>query len=528
MKRLALVVAVGSCLWCASPAQAASCEDLAKLALPATAITSTEVVAKGAFVAPPARRREAADPNAEPPEPVSYASVPAFCRVKATLKPSSDSDIKIEVWLPVSGWNGKFQGVGNGGWAGTIGYAALGNAVRAGYAGASTDTGHEGNTAAFAVGHPEKLIDMGYRAVHEMTVQGKSIVSAFYGTAPTTSIFNGCSLGGRQAIAEANRYPADYDAIVAGAPAIYNMSLHAARIALNAAAQRAPGSRIPREKYAMVHDAVLRACDALDGVKDGVIEEPQRCSFDPKVLECPSTNSGRADQTLSCLTPVQVETMRILYAPLKNAKGEVFSAPMLQPGTELGWNTLAGAQPVGTALEAFKYVVFKDPNWTIDKFNPATDIARALAADNGVLSLTDPNLKPFFTRGGKLLMYHGWQDPQVPAQNAVKFLNDVVKTMGPSVVGTSIQLYMVPGMNHCRGGPGPNVFDKVVAVEEWLKTGTAPKQIIASHVTAGKTDRTRPLCPYGQVARWKGTGSSDEAANFACVAAATTNKTAGR
>jgi feruloyl esterase len=449
--------------------------------------------------------------------------------VKATLKPSSDSDIKIEVWLPVSGWNGKFQGVGNGGWAGTIGYSALGNAVKAGYAGASTDTGHEGNTAAFAVGHPEKLIDMGYRAVHEMTVQGKSIVRAFYGNAPTTAIFNGCSLGGRQAITEANRYPADYDAIIAGAPAVYNMAIHAARIALNAAAQRGPGSRIPREKYAMVHDAVLQACDALDGVKDGVIDEPQRCAFDPKVLECksPSTRSGRADDA-SCLTPAQVETMRMLYAPLKNAKGEIFSAPMLQPGTELGWNTLAGEKPVGTALEAFRYVVFKDPNWTVDKFNPATDIARALAADDGVLSLTDPNLKPFFTRGGKLLIYHGWQDPQVPAQNAVKFFNDVVKTMGPSVVGTSIQLYMVPGMNHCRGGPGPNVFDKVVAMEEWLKTGTAPKQIIASHATEGKTDRTRPLCPYGQVARWKGAGSTDDAANFSCVASRRANETAAR
>ena len=510
--------------WCANaaPADAASCQDLAKLALPATAITSSEVVAAGAFVPPPAPRRETADPNAEPPEQVSYASVPAFCRVKATLKPSSDSDINIEVWLPVSGWNGKLQGVGNGGWAGTIGYAALGNAVKAGYAGASTDTGHVGNTAAFAVDHPEKLIDMGYRAVHEMTVQGKSIVSAFYGSAATTSIFNGCSQGGRQAITEANRYPTDYDAIIAGAPAIYNLPLHTARVALNAAAQRGAGSRIPREKYAIVHDAVLQACDALDGVKDGVIDEPLRCSFDPKVLEC--TNG---DAT-SCLRPAQVETMRILYAPLKSAKGELYSAPLLQPGTELGWNTLAGAQPVGTAFEAFKYIVFKDANWTVDKFNPATDIARALAADDGVLSTTDPNLKPYFARGGKLLIYHGWQDPQVPAQNTVRFFTDVLKTMGPSVVGQSVQLFMVPGMNHCRGGPGPNVFDKVAAMEEWLKTGSAPKQIVASHATAGKTDRTRPLCPYGQVARWKGTGSTDQAANFACVASTSSNQTAGR
>jgi feruloyl esterase len=521
MKHVLTAAIVGFVLWNAAPARAASCEELARLALPATAITSAEVVAAGAFT-PPAPRRENTDPNAEPAEPVAYKTLPAFCRVKATLTPSSDSDIKIEVWLPASGWNGKFQGVGNGGWAGTIGYASLANAVRAGYAGASTDTGHVGNTAVFAVGHPEKLIDMGYRAVHEMTVQSKSIVTAFYGSAPTSSIFNGCSLGGRQAITEANRYPADYDAIIAGAPAIYNMATHAARIALNAAAQRTPDSRIPREKYATVHDAVLQACDALDGVKDGVIDEPLKCSFDPKVLECPSGDAP------SCLTSAQVETMRLLYAPLKNAKGDVFSAPMLQPGTELGWNTLAGTQPVSTALEAFRYVVFKDATWTVDKFNPATDIARALAADDGVLSLTDPNLTPFFARGGKLLVYHGWQDPQVPAQVTVTFFNDVVKTLGPSVVEKSIQLYMVPGMNHCRGGPGPNVFDKVAAMEEWQKTGRAPKQIVAAHATAGKTDRTRPLCPYGQVAKWKGAGSTDAAENFACVASRPTIQTAGR
>jgi feruloyl esterase len=523
MKHLASGAVIGLALCGAPSAYAASCEDLAKLALSNAVVDSAEVVAAGAFVPPPTPRRETTDPNAEPTPPANYKLVPAFCRVKATLTPSNDSDIKIEVWLPVNGWNGRFQGVGNGGWAGTIGYAALANAVKAGYAGASTDTGHVGNTAAFAVGHVEKLIDMGYRAVHEMTVQGKSIVSAFYGTAPAASIFSGCSQGGRQAITEANRYPADYDAIVAGAPAIYNMTIHTARVALNAAAQRAPDSRVPREKYAMVHEAVLQACDAVDSVKDGVIDDPLRCVFDPKVLEC------RGDDAPACLTPAQVETMRMLYAPSRRVNGEVFSPPLLQPGTELGWNTLAGVQPVNTALEAFKYIVFKDPAWSVKQFNPATDIARGLASDpDQILSRTDPNLKPYVSRGGKLLLYHGWQDPQVPAQNTIKFYNDVVKTMGAAVVGSSIQLYMVPGMNHCSGGPGPNVFDKVAAVEEWMKTGSAPKQIVASHATRGVVDRTRPLCPFGQVARWKGSGSTDEAANFVCAAAAPPSPSARR
>src|SRR5262245_22569032 len=504
MKRLAVGLSLGFLY--VPHAEAASCEDLAKLALPSAVITSARAVAAGTFV-------PAANRNGAPPEQANFASLPAFCRVTATLKPSSDSDIRIEVWLPMSGWNGSFQGVGNGGWAGTIGYASLVAAVKAGYAAASTDTGHVGNSAAFAVGHPEKLIDMGYRAVHEMTVQGKTIVNAFYGSAPKVSMFDGCSQGGRQAITEANRYPGDYDAIIAGAPAIYNMALHAARVALNAALQRTPESRIPREKYAMVHAAVLQACDAPDGVKDGVLDDPLRCSFDPKVLECKGADGP------ACLTPEQVETMRMLYAPLKNAKGDIYSPPLLQPGTELGWDTLAGAQPVGTAFEAFRYIVFKDPAWTVSRFNPLTDIAKALAADEGILSLTNPNLTPYFGRGGKLLVYHGWQDPQVPAQNTVRFFNDVVKTTSPSVVGRSIQLYMIPGMNHCRGGPGPNEFDQVAAMEEWIKAGNAPKQIIAAHDTDGVVDRTRPLCPYGQVARWKGTGSTNDAANFACVAA---------
>jgi len=197
----------------------------------------------------------------------------------------------------------------------------------------------------------------------------------------------------------------------------------------------------------------------------------------------------------------------------------LLSAPLLQPGTELGWNTLAGRQPVTTALEAFKYVVFNDPTWTVNRFNPSSDISRALDADQGVLSLIDPNLAPYFSRGGKLMLYHGWQDPQVPAQNTIRFFNDVVKTMGPSVVSASIQLYMVPGMDHCGGGPGASVFNSVRAMEEWLRTGSAPTRIIAAHATPEWTvDRTRPLCPFGQVAQWNGTGSADDAANFACVA----------
>jgi feruloyl esterase len=414
--------------------------------------------------------------------------------------------------MPASGWNGKFQGVGNGGWAGSISYPALAAAVAAGYAAASTDTGHVGNTAAFALDHPEKLVDMGYRAVHEMTVEGRAIVDAYYGSRPSRSVWNGCSQGGRQAITEAERYPADYDAILAGAPAIYNMELHVARVALNALAHRTADSAIPAEKLPMVHDAVLAACDARDGVKDGVIDDPLACDFDPRLLLCKEGDGP------SCLTAAQADTMRALYAPIKNGRGSIVSPPLLQPGTELGWGTLAGPKPLALATEAMQYVVFKDPRWDWHAFNAATDFDIALKADERILGLTDPNLKPFFDRGGKLLMYHGWADPQVPAQNSVRYFTDVVKTTGAAAVGKSIQLYMVPGMGHCAGGAGPDTFDKVGAIESWMATGKAPGQIIASRVKDGKTERTRPLCPYPQVARYKGTGSTDEAANFICNA----------
>lgn len=485
---------------------AQSCESLKSLTLPNTTITLAQTVDPGAFTPPiptggAARRPVAAQ---------LFRGLPAFCRVAATIKPSSDSDISVEVWLPQSGWNGKFQGVGNGGWAGSISYSAMAAAVAGGYATASTDTGHVGSTAAFALGHPEKLVDMGYRAIHEMTVQGKSVTNAFYGRNPTPSFFNGCSLGGRQAITEAQRYPADYNGILAGAPAIYNMQIHVARVALNAVAHRTPESYIPPEKYPAIHGAVMTACDALDGVKDGVLENPMQCHFDPKTIQCRDANGP------SCLTAPEVETMRLLYSPMKAGQAGTLPA-LLQPGSELGWATLAGPEPVGTAFDAMKYIVFKDPNWSVRRFNPATDFDAAMKADSqNILSLTDPNLKPFFDRGGRLLMYHGWQDPQVPAQNAVRYFNDVAKASGGGSVGTSIQLYMVPGMNHCQGGPGTDTFDKMAAIEQWVQTGHAPASIIASHSTSGKVDRTRPLCPYPQFAVYKGTGSTDDAGNFIC------------
>jgi feruloyl esterase len=512
MKRLAILGVALSALWLATPAHAASCESLAQLALTLSTVTQAEVVGPGAF-APPGSGRGAGTPGAAAR---LYATLPSFCRVAATLTPSRDSDIKIEVWLPASGWNGKFQAVGNGGWTGSIPYPAMAAALAGGYATAGTDTGHVGNTAAFALGHPEKVIDFGYRAVHEMTVQAKKVIDAFYGTPVRLSIWNGCSQGGRQGVAEAVRYPADFDAIIAGAPAVNYMHLNAGRMALNLSVNATPAAVIPAAKHPLIHAAVIAACDGQDGVRDGVIENPASCRFDPKTLQC-----GGQDGS-ACLTPAQVESASKMYAPVRHPVTKAEILPGLAPGAERGWSVLASPQPLSFAVEAYKYVVAQDPAWEASRFVAARDLDAALAADkNDVLGSTNPDMRAFFDRGGKLLLYHGWSDPQVTPFNTVNFFKKVVASRGSAAVGKSVQLYMVPGMNHCQGGPGTDVFNKVAAVEQWIQAGTAPERIEASHLTDGKVDRTRPLCPFGQVARWNGSGSSDDAANFACVASAT-------
>jgi len=334
-------------------ALAATCADLAHLTLPTTTITTAVVVAPGTF--------KPAGPVAAATQTL-YARLPEFCRVAATLRPSADSDIKIEVWLPTQ-WNGKFQAVGNGGWNGNIPYAALANAVVAGYATAGTDTGHVGNTASFALGHPEKLTDFGYRAVHEMTVKAKSIVDTFYGSMPTLSIFNGCSQGGRQGVTEAVRYPADFDGIVVGAPAVNFVHLHAGRVALNRSVNVTPASAIPAAKYPLVHQAVLAACDAHDGVADGVLENPGACAFDPKVLQCSAHDNS------TCLTPAQVESATRMYAGATHPVTKVLVVPGLAPGAELGWNVLGSAQPLSLTVDTFKYVFMKDRAWDASRFN---------------------------------------------------------------------------------------------------------------------------------------------------------------
>ncbi|HLH01080.1 MAG TPA: DUF6351 family protein [Bryobacteraceae bacterium] len=468
-----------------APLFAGSCEALANLSLPQTTITSAQSVAAGA------------------------GSSVAHCRVAATLRPSSDSDIKIEVWMPVSGWNGKYQAVGNGGWSGSIATGAMRAALAEGYATSSTDTGHEGASASFALGHPEKLVDYAYRSEHEMTVKAKAIIQAFYGNAPKYAYWNGCSAGGKQALKEAQKFPGDFDGIVAGAPgndwtgrATYSMWVAQAM-------HKDEARYIPPEKYTVIHRAVLDACDSLDGVKDGLIADPTRCHFDPKTVECKNGDGPE------CLTAPQVEAARKIYSGAINPRTNQQIFPGLEPGSELRWEVLAGPRAFAIGDDFFKFVVFKDPKWDYKKLNFDSDIALAEQIDNGLIDAKDPNLKPFFGHGGKLIQYHGWSDWQISPLNSVHYYEAVAETAGSkSKIQDSYRLFMVPGMGHCGGGEGPNRFDMVGALDEWIEHGQAPERIIAS-TPDRKT--TRPLCPYPQIAKYKGSGSTDAAENFTCA-----------
>jgi len=488
-------------LWAAlaGPLVGASCESLEKLALPYTAITVAQTVATGTF----------APPGGQP-----IHELPSFCRVAGEIRPVEDSVIPFEVWIPSSGWNGKFFGIGNGGYAGTIGYGGLATAVRHGYAAASTDTGHHATSgapdAAWALGHPQKIIDFGYRAIHETAVKGKAIAAAFYGSAVRRAYFNSCSNGGRQALMEAQRYPEDYDGIVAGAPANYWTHLLTEALWDVQALLSQPGSYIPAAKMPAIEGAVLAACDTIDGVKDGVVDDPRQCHFDPGTLLCKGADSD------ACLTAPQVEALRKLYA---GPGARIF--PGHAPGGESGpggWAAwVTGAAPekslgFGFGTQFFKNMVYSDAAWDYHTFNLERDLKKADERMARDLNATDADLKPFARRGGKLILYHGWSDAAIPPYNTINYYDRVVEKMKEKEAASFVRLYMVPGMQHCGGGPGPNAFDMNQPIEAWVEEGVPPGPIIAR-----RPGRSRPLCPYPEVARWKGSGSTDDAANFSCV-----------
>ncbi len=506
-----------------------SCENLASLALTNATITSATTVAAGTYKPP-------AGPFDAPPR----SDIPAFCRVSGIAKPTSDSEIKFELWLPVSGWNGKYEQVGNGGFAGTIPLARLVEPLARGYATAGTDDGHVGGRdVSWAIGHPEKVIDFGYRAVHETSVAAKAIVREFYGKDPTQSYFVGCSDGGREALMEAQRFPADFHGIVAGAPANYWTHLMFKGLLDERALLDDPASYIPPSKLPVLQNAALAACDMLDGVKDGLIQNPRACRFDPAVIHC----KGADDP--GCLTAPQVEAAKKIYGPAKNSQTGAQISPGFSPGAEAvpaNWQTwITGASADQLTVGAFfanaffAYMVFEDPKWDSHTLNFSSDVRRVDDKLASILNSADPNLGPFKARGGKLIQYHGWGDSAIPPQNSIDYFESVQAAMGATK--NFYRLFMVPGMSHCEGGPGANVFgndaavphadavhDVVMALDQWVEHDIAPDQIVATGYAGGKAENgvamTRPLCPYPQEAHYNGTGDTNSAANFICQAPA--------
>jgi Tannase and feruloyl esterase len=500
---------------------AAPCESLSSLKLADTTIVSARTV------------------NAGEAAVAELKNAPPFCHVVMEVKPSADSQIKVEVVMPLTGWNGRFQGTGNGGFAGAVTYLALAGALRRGYAAAGTDTGHTGTQvdASWAINHPEKITDFGYRAIHEMTVKAKAVVAAFYGESAGHSYFVGCSNGGRQALMEAQRYPADYDGILAGAPANYWTHLLAASVWNWQATEADPASYIPAAKIPALSAAVVAACDTQDGLKDGLVSDPPACKFDPAVLLCKGADAN------TCLTAPQVRALKKIYAGPHDSKGRrIF--PGFSPGGEVGpegWDLWITGPAQGKGLQMlfgrgfFSNMVFSDPAWDFKTFNFDTGVKLTDEKFAATLNATDPDLKEFKKRGGKLVLFHGWSDIAIPPINTVDYYKSVLAAVGAKDASSFTRLFMAPGMQHCMEGPGPSSFnqfgarpagdaqhDALTALEEWVEKGAAPEKVIATKYQdsmnpAAGVQMTRPLCPFPQVAKYKGSGDANDAANFVCT-----------
>jgi len=507
-----------------------NCEKLKELSLPDATVTSAEVVPAGPFKLPPGL--------------VPSIDLPTFCRVRAEMKPTGDSLIMIEVWMPAENWNGKYEQLGNGGLAGSINLFLLGSEMKKGFATAGTDDGHEGQgtDGSWAKGHPEKVIDFGYRAVHETSLKAKRIIAAYYQKSPRYAYFSGCSEGGREALMEAQRYPADFNGILAGSPAHYWTSLMAA-FAWNAQALNDAASYPSAGKRSTVEKAAVAQCGTQGGVTDNFIKDPLICHFRPAKLLC---KGGDSD---SCLTQPQVNAFEKIYGgPVNPATGKKISAGY-EPGAEAepGLPGISFASYVfgagsGMSLDAifsssfYGAFVFDNAAWKFSQLNFDQDIAMTEEKVGAILNASNPDLNAFRDHRGKLIQYHGWNDGSPPPLHSVEYFQSVSAKMG-GVEKTQrfYRLFMVPGMMHCGSGPGPNAFGNYldfapakdpqhnifVALEDWVENGTAPEEIIATKYKDDKpangVEMTRPICPFPQQARWNGKGDTSDAASWSCV-----------
>lgn len=490
---------------------------LAALQLDNATITAATPIAAGSYTPPGSSS--------------ALADLPAFCRVQASARPSSDSLIHFEVWLPnTSAWNGKLVATGNGGYSPALSYTDMAYALRQGYATLGGDTGHQSadpSDMLWGVGHPEKIRDWGTRSVHAITVPGKQIVKEMLGKAPRRAYYLGCSTGGHQAYAQVQQYPQDFDGVIAGAPGNNRTALNAEflwRYLANRESRANPALILTPAKAALITRAAVTACDGLDGVVDGVIDDPRACTrehFDVASLQCTGADSD------TCLTAAQVQAAYKIYQGPRNPRTQEQIYPGQVVGSESGWPSYwGGAEPV--RADYWRYWAFNDPQWDWWSFDFDQDLATARERLGPLVDHVNPDISAFKAHGAKLLVYQGWNDPVVVATDTIAYYDQVKAAQGSqSAVDSFMRLFMVPGMGHCSGGVGATSIrssdataadperDVLAALDRWVEEGRAPERLIAS----GKVNdviRTRPLCPYPQRAVYVGTGSTDNADSFAC------------
>jgi len=508
-------------------AAATPCESLSGVKLDKATITSAQMVPEGPAPARGGGRARGAAPgapgananaaNAQAPRAggapnaargnAPPAMIPEHCRLQLVLAPTSDSHIEMEMWLPpMEKWNGKFMGVGNGGFAGSIQGLAndMPQALRLGYATAGTDTGHQTQGGEWAIGHPEKMIDFGYRATHEMTLKAKQIVKAFYDRSAQYSYFKGCSTGGRMALMEAQRYPDDYDGIIAGSLANRHIHMWTAGVERGVNLVRHPEGSISMEQATAVNNLVMNTCDTL---KEGFLNNPRSCKVDFSSLKCQAGSQGGSAES-SCLTDAQLKTVETFYGGVKNSKGELIFS-----GQALG-NPISAQRPPTQAPGTFDLVriAYNDPNVDWQKFDLDRDM-KFLDEKIGYVDAVNPDLSKFKKSGGKLLITHGWGDTGITPETTVWYYESVLNKMGKEQ-SDWMRLFMAPGMGHCGGGPGVNTFDSIGTLEKWVEKGQAPATMLGT----GANGLTRPLCPYPQYAEYKGSGDLKDGNNWSCKA----------
>jgi len=534
-RRTFLPVALAAGLTLGGTARADECADLAKLAIDHVEITTAAWLRDGVFHEDTAIGRAGR----------IYWDLPAFCRVRGIARPVKGSEIEFEVWLPAAGWTRRLHMIGNGAYTSNISYAQMVERLRTGDVAVATNTGHKGSELTFAIGKPESIADFAHRAVHESVVAAKAVTKAFYSAAPSWSYFSGCSTGGYQGLMEAQRYPDDFDGIIAGAPGNNRVNLTLAFL-WNFKANHRPGDDLnpilPQSKLPLITAAATRTCDAADGVGDGVINDPRECRFDPAALLC------KAGDQADCLTGEQVEVVRKLYAgPVDvrtgrniypgytvGSEGIVGGADATYPGWSGYWaNHKKPDEPL--RLDFFRYWVYDQPDWNWKSFNWGSDIDAVDARIGALFNATNPDLGRFRARGGRMIMFMGWEDPVGAPAEAINYYNDVEAVSG-AATQSFLRLYMVAGMAHCAGGPGATHFssatrdsappvkdarhDMAVALQEWVERGKAPEALVATRFDDPKTRRKivfqRPVCVYPAVPRYVG-GPQDAATSFACV-----------